>query len=1031
MFRLAKFSLANRALVALITLVIAAFGVFSITQLKQELIPSIEVPQSQIITPMAGASPEVVDERISVPISTALRDLPEVDSVVATSSSGLSSISVAFAYGTDSEESKQAVEDALSSLEASLPEDADPQVLALSTAALPIMFLTAGSEELALPELTQAVEDTVVPALEGIEGVGSATVSGAETERIVITPDAAAMAAAGIDPTSIASALEANGVTLPLGSISEDGTLRPVQGGEALTTLDALRTIPLASATGNVVALSDVADVSTVTEEQTSITRANGTEALSVLITGSQDADVVGVSHAIQDALDDVAEELPDVDLAIIFDQAPFIEESIQHLATEGLLGLIFAIVVILVFLLSVRSTLVTAISIPLSVLVTFIGLNLGGYSLNMLTLGALTIAIGRVVDDSIVVIENIKRHLSYGEPKQQAILTGVREVAGAITSSTLTTVAVFLPIALVGGLVGELFAPFALTVTIAMLSSLLVALTIVPVLSYWFLKQPASTVSAEQTRNLAEEKERRGRLQRAYLPILRSSQKHPFVTLAASVLILVLTVGSVPFLKIDFLGSTGQNTLQLTQTFPDGTDLESVVDGAEKVEDALDEIDGIEDVMVTAGTGDGLLALAGGSGVAATFIINTAPDADQDALTEQVRGAIAEIDDAGEIAVTDAAAAGGLGGTVDVQVTAQDEGALADAADEVYSALEDTADTTDVSTNAAEAQPIVQVSVDRDAALRRGLTEVQVLGVVGNALSPQAVGSLTLDGKDLSIYVDGAERPADVSALREILLPSATGVVPLSEIATVEEENVAAQVIREDGDQVTTISLTPAEGELGAVTTAVEDTLADLELPEGATAEIGGLAQTQTDSFQQLGIAMLVAIAIIYLLLVAALRSLIQPLILLVSIPFAATGAIALLLISGRPLGISALIGMLMLIGIVVTNAIVLIDLINQYRAQGKSVRDAVFDGARQRLRPILMTALATIFALTPMALGVTGSGGFISQDLAVVVIGGLVSSTLLTLILVPALYLLIEGRRSDRRTRGDREPAVQEAGL
>ncbi|MHA7241324.1 efflux RND transporter permease subunit [Arthrobacter sp. TMS1-12-1] len=1019
MFRLADISLANRALVALITIVIAAFGVFSMTQLKQELIPSIEVPQSQIITPVPGASPEVIDQRVGVPLSTALSGVEGVDSVISTSSSGLSSISVSFTFGTAAADSKRLVEDAIATLDGTLPEGADPQVVSLSTASLPIMFITAGSDGVGLPELTTTIEEAVVPEIERIEGVGSATVSGAETQRVVITPDAADLATDGITPTAITDALEANGVTLPLGSISDDGTLRPVQGGENIMALETLGQIPLASTTrpGTVVSLSDIAEVSLVAEEQTSITRANGAEALSILITGSQDADIVGVSHAITEALDGLRGELGNIDLTVIFDQAPFIEESIEHLAVEGLLGLVFAIIVILVFLLSVRSTLVTAISIPLSVLVTFIGLNLGGYSLNMLTLGALTIAIGRVVDDSIVVIENIKRHLSYGEEKQKAILVGVREVAGAITSSTLTTVAVFLPIALVGGLVGELFAPFALTVTIAMLSSLLVALTIVPVLSYWFLKQPQVLGSTDATREAAEDKERRGWLQRVYVPVLGSTQRHPVITLTASVLLLVLTVGLVPLLKVDFLGSTGQNSLSLAQTFPDGTDLESVVVGAEKVEDVLADIDGVQDVLVTAGNSGGLLALTGAGGVTASFIVNTSPDTDQAVVQEDVRAAVAGIEDAGEIALTTASAPGGLGGTVDVQVTAQDEATLAEAADAVYSALQNTPEATDVATNATPAQPILQVTVDRVAALTRGLTEVQVLGIVGNALSPQAVGSVTLDEKDISIYIDSATPPADLDELRQLPLPTAEGPTPLTDIATVEEVIVPAQIIRDSGEQVTTISIAPAEGELGAVSTAVEDSLAQLQLPEGARAEIGGLAETQTESFQQLGIAMLVAVAIIFLLLVGTLRSLRQPLILLVSIPFAATGAIVLLLVTGRPLGISALIGMLMLIGIVVTNAIVLIDLINQYRKQGMDVQSAVSDGARQRLRPIVMTALATIFALTPMALGVTGSSGFISQDLAIVVIGGLFSSTLLTLILVPSLYLLIEGRPPKRK--------------
>lgn len=1028
MFRLARFSLANRTLVALITILIAGFGVFSMTQLKQELIPSISLPQTTVVTMVPGASPEVMDEQVSVPISRAVADLEDVEQVVATSSSSVSMVSIAYTYGADAAEFRASVEQALRSLAGTLPSDADPQLISGSTADIPVIFMTASSPGDDLATLSSMLADTVAPRLESISGVRSVAVSGGATERLVITPDQAALAANGLSPQALAQALEASGMTLPLGSLTEDGTSLPVQGGSAVDSLDAIRELPLASQTqpGTVITVGDLAQVELVTEAQTSLTRMDGEEALSISITPNQNADIVAISHAAGKAIAELEEEFPGLTLTVVFDQAPFIEESIEHLAIEGLLGLLFAIVVILVFLLSLRSTIVTAISIPLSVLVTFIGLNLGGHSLNMLTLGALTIAIGRVVDDSIVVIENIKRHLSYGEEKTHAILTGVREVAGAITSSTLTTVAVFLPIALVGGMVGELFAPFALTVTIAMLSSLLVALTIVPVLSYWFLRTPKEVATPQEIRASAEEKEHRSWLQRGYKPILRGTQRHPVITIVSSVLLLVITVSLVPLLKVDFLGNTGQNMIMATQTFPAGSDLGTVSDGARDVEDALLGIDGVEDVMLMAGSGGGgegdFSAMLGGGGGTATFIVNTDPKADQSALRDEVRDRLAELDGPGEVSLMDSAAMGGFGGSVDVLVTGANDTDLAEAAQSVHGALRDTPNVTEVSSDLAPAQPITQITVDRRVALEHGLTEIQLLGMVGSILSPQSIGSVTIDNEEYRIFLDGAEPPQTIAELRELQIPTAMGMMPLADLAAVEKVTVATSVTRQDGDLVATISLTPAEGELGAVTAEAQERLDGLELPAGTSATLGGLAQTQQESFSQLGLAMLVAIAIVFLLLVATFRSLAQPLILLVSIPFAATGAILLLLITGKPLGISALIGMLMLIGIVVTNAIVLIDLVNQYRKQGQSLRDAVFNGARQRLRPILMTALATIFALIPMAIGVTGSSGFISQDLAIVVIGGLISSTALTLILVPVLYLLFEGGRERRRAKKNR---------
>ncbi|MGP5078844.1 efflux RND transporter permease subunit [Brachybacterium alimentarium] len=1022
MFRLARFSLANRLLVALLTLFIAGFGLFSMTELKQELIPAIELPQTTVVTPVPGASPEVLDEQVSEPISRAVADLDGVEDVVATSSANMSMVSISFEYGTDVDEFNSSVEDAIDGL-SSLPPDAEPTVTAGSTSDMPVIFMTASSGEQSSAELSAALTDTVVPRLESIDGVRAADISGGAVQRVEITPDDAALAQHGLSQQDISQALEDNGTTLPMGTITEDGAALPVDGGTPIDSLDDLRALPLASQTepGTVVSIGDVADLDLVTQEPTSITRMNGEEALSVSITAAPDADVVVVSHAVGEAIDDLGEEVSGLDLTIVFDQAPFIEESIVGLATEGLLGLLFAVVVILLFLLSVRSTLVTAISIPLSVLVTFIGLNLGGYSLNMLTLGAMTIAIGRVVDDSIVVIENIKRHLAYGEQKVHAILTAVREVAGAITASTFTTVAVFVPIALVGGMVGELFAPFALTVAIAMLSSLLVALTIIPVLSYWFLKAPQDVQDVDAVRAEAEEKEHRSWLQRGYKPVLRGTQKHPVVTVVASVLLLVVTGSLIPLLKVDFLGDTGQNMVMLTQTFESGADLETVSDGAEDVEDALADVDGVEDIMLMAGSsggGDGdFSALLGGGGGTATFIVNTDPDADQVALQDDIRDRIAGLDGPGEVSLLDAASMGGFGGSVDVQVSASEEADLEEAADTVLTALDGTPNVTSISSDLATDQPTIEVSVDRTAALEQGLTEMQLLGMVAGTLSPQSIGSVSIDGEDFKIYVEGAEAPDSLTDLREMPVPSASGVFPLSDLAEVEKVTVPESMTRQDGDLVATISLTPAEGELGDVTTSVEDQLDSLDLPSGTDAIIGGLAETQQESFEQLGLAMAVAVVIVLMLLIITFRSIMQPLILLVSIPFAATGAIGLLLITGKPLGISALIGMLMLIGIVVTNAIVLIDLINQYRVQGQSLQDAIFNGARQRLRPILMTATATIFALIPMGIGVTGSSGFISQDLAIVVIGGLISSTLLTLILVPVLYQLFEQGKERRR--------------
>jgi HAE1 family hydrophobic/amphiphilic exporter-1 len=679
----------------------------------------------------------------------------------------------------------------------------------------------------------------------------------------------------------------------------------------------------------------------------------------------------------------------------------------------------------------SVRATLVTAISIPTSVLITFIGIQAFGFSLNILTLGALTIAIGRVVDDSIVVIENIKRHYVGDADKRASILRAVREVAMAITSSTITTVAVFLPIAFVGDITGELFRPFALTVTIAMTASLLVALTIVPVLAYWFLRPGKALLDAEGRQIDPEAWDAPpSRLQRSYLPILRWTLRHSWVTLSLAVLVLVGTIAAVPFMKTNFLGDSGQNTFTITQEIGPAPSLAAEDAAAQQVESALQGIDGIQTVQVSIGSSGSALRDAfrgGGSGI--TYSVTTDPSADQVKLRADVEAALANLDNAGTITV--AASGGGFGSSdITIDVTAPDSNTLKTATDAVVTAVSGADGIGQVSSNLSASLPYIAVTVDRDKAAALGLSEVAVGAIVSNTMQPQGIGNVEIGDTKLTVYLASSSIPATVDELKGLPIPSATGPIPLSQVATVEQSQGPTSITTQDGKRTATVTATPSTDNLQTASAAVSTALKTADLPASASASVGGVVSQQSDAFGQLGLALLAAILIVYIVMVATFKSLRQPLLLLVSVPFAATGAILLQIITGVPLGVASLIGVLMLIGIVVTNAIVLVDLVNQYRGRGLSAHDATIAGGGRRLRPILMTALATIFALTPMALGVTGHGGFISQPLAIVVIGGLISSTVLTLLVLPTLYNLVEGAKERRAARrGEKTDAVTPA--
>ncbi|GHB37514.1 hydrogenase expression protein [Streptomyces cirratus] len=1014
---LSRFSLAQRALIGLMSIVALLFGAMAIPQLKQQLLPSIELPMVSVLAPYEGASPDVVEKQVIEPIEATLKGVDGITGITSTASEGNALIMAQFDYGDSG--TKQLVADvqqAVNRARVRLPADVDPQVVAGSTDDMPTVVLaaTSGKDQQALAD---QLESSVVPVLSDIAGVGRVTVDGVQKLQVTVTPDPAKLTAAGLDGASLAKGLQAGGASVPAGSFDEQGKNRTVRVGAGYTSLAQLEDLRLSAGPGKpAVRLGDVATVRQEPAKAVSLTRTNGKPSLAVTVTMDKDGSAVAISDAVKEKLPELRSTLGSgAGLAVIMDQGPAVAKSISGLTTEGALGLVFAVLVILVFLASLRSTLVTAVSIPLSVVLALIVLWTRDLSLNMLTLGALTIAIGRVVDDSIVVLENIKRHLGYGEEREEAIVTAVREVAGAVTSSTLTTVAVFLPIGLVGGMIGQLFSSFSLTVTAALLASLLVSLTVVPVLSHWFLRAPKGTSQdPEKARRDAEEKEARSRLQRSYVRVLGFATRRRLTSVAIAAAVLVATFAMTPLLKTNFFDQGAQDTLTVKQTLEPGTSLAAADEASRKVEKVLASVDGVKDYQVTVGSSGFMAAFGGGTGTnQASYQVTLENADDADSVKEHIASGLAGLDGVGETRIL---AGGGFGSSnLSVVVKAGDPAVLAEAAGQVQAEMAKLKDVTDVQSDLSQSVPRISVTATPKTA-EAGLDQAALGAIVAQAVRGTPAGKAVLDDTERDIVIKSA-RPATTLAELQALPVGATA--RLGDIADVKMVPGPVAMTRIDGARAATVTARPVGENTGAVSSALQSGIKALDLPAGATASIGGVSQDQSEAFGSLGLAMLAAIAIVFMLLVATFRSLVQPLILLVSVPFAATGALGLLIVTGTPMGVPAMIGMLMLIGIVVTNAIVLIDLVNQYRRQGLGVVEAVIEGGRHRLRPILMTALATVFALLPMAFGVTGEGGFISQPLAVVVIGGLVSSTLLTLLLVPTLYTMVELFKDRRRDR------------
>ena len=744
---LARLSLANRGLVALIAIVITGFGVYAVPSLKQQLLPTLEFPAAFVVAPYPGASPEIVESQVTEPVENSLKGISGLKKVTSTSREGAATLQVQYEFGTNVDDVVSKMQSAINRIRTQLPTGVDPQVIAGSTDDLPAVVLAAsgGGDERALAD---KLTSTVVPELEALDGVRTVQLTGTRNPIVVITPNPAKLAAARVQPTAIGPVLQANGVAIPAGAVTEAGKSLAVQIGSRIASVDDLRGLYLAPTGGGApVRLGDLATVDEQLAPATSFTRTNGKESLGIAVTAAPDGNAVTISHDIQDKLA-ALRSASGADLTVVFDQAPFVEKSIDSLSTEGLLGLVMAVLVILVFLLSVRSTLVTAVSIPLSVVVALIALWIGDYSLNLLTLGALTIAVGRVVDDSIVVLENIKRHLGYGEAKRTAILNGVREVAGAVTASTLTTVAVFAPIALVGGFVGQLFAPFAITVTVALLASLFVSLTVIPVLAYWFLRRAGDTEDEAAVRRAAEEKELRSPLQRSYLPVVRFATTRRWTTVVIGLVVLLGTFALATKLKTNFLDDSGQDTISMSQKMPIGTGLAATDAAAKKVEAVLAATKDVKTYQVTAG-GTGSPWEGGASNTKASYNIALKSDADTAEVKDELRTKLDGLTDIGEISF---GAGGATGNTLEVVVHAADPTVLTQATERVRAAMAETPQVADVKTSLAESTPRIDIAVDRAAAARFGLSEVAIGQIVAQSFRGSPLGKVTLDGRQLDV---------------------------------------------------------------------------------------------------------------------------------------------------------------------------------------------------------------------------------------------------------------------------------------
>ncbi|KUF25317.1 efflux RND transporter permease subunit [Bacillus sp. G1(2015b)] len=1051
-----NFVLKNKFAVWLMTIIVTVAGLYAGLNMKQESIPNINTPVITVSTTYPGATPDEVSDKVTDPIEKSIQNLNGVSVVTSNSFENASSIQIEYDYSKDMDEAKKEIEDAISNID--FPENAEkPKIARFSINAIPILALSVSGDKESLQDLTQKVENDLVPSLQGLDGVSSVEASGQQIKEVEFSFKEKKLKEYGLDEETVQNMIKGSDVNVPLGlytfgnkqkSVVVDGNILSVkdlknmripvtpsagggagsagagapsssagaqgaeqQAGSASQQQAAAQQQTGAASSQSVelptIKLSEIADIKVVKEAE-SISRTNGKDSIGLQIVKGSDANTVSVAEEVTKELEKFKKDNKGIKVSTTYDQAEPIKESVSTMLNKAIIGAIFAIIIILLFLRDIKSTLISVISIPLSLLIAVLLLNQLDITLNIMTLGAMTVAIGRVVDDSIVVIENIYRRMALkDEPlKGKALVReATKEMFIPIMSSTIVTIAVFLPLALVGGMIGELFIPFALTIVFALLASLLVAITIVPMMAHTLFKKnlygTAKKVKEHKPSKLAG----------GYRRVLNWTLNHKWITSGIAILMLVGSLFLAPLVGVSFLPQEAEKTAMVTYTPEPGQTREQAIDETKKAEEYLMKRDHVNTVQYSLGSSNAMTASVGGNSNGALFFVQYDEDTPNfDKEKDRVVKALQDKASKGEWKSQDFSSAG-ASNTVTYYVYGDKASDIEGTVKDVENILKDEKNLKNVSTSLSEKYDEYTFNADQEKLAKLGLTASQIAQAIAPQNSETTLTKVTEDGKELDVKLqtekDEYKNKKDLEN-KKITTPTGQEV-RIGDVVKVKDGTTANTVTKRDGKIYAEVSGDMTTDDVSSVTQDVQKKVDKLDLKSGVTIDTGGVSADIQESFTQLGLAMLAAIAIVYLVLVITFGGGLAPFAILFSLPFTVIGALAGLFIAKETISLNAMIGLLMLIGIVVTNAIVLIDRVIHKEQEGLSTREALLEAGATRLRPILMTALATIGALLPLALGFEGGSQIVSKGLGVTVIGGLTSSTLLTLVIVPIVYEML----------------------
>lgn len=1000
----------HHVMTILLYILVVVFGFYSFQNLPLALMPSMEVPAAVVYATYPGAGPEDIEQQVTKKLEGAVAGLSGLDTLQSTSSENMAMLVIRFTNDTDMDQAMTDLRDKVAQVKSQLPDDAsDPTVMSIDIDSMPVVSVALRGNDLA--SLQSIAEDEIQPALERLDGVASVDISGGYEQEIAVHTDASRLKGYNLTISSIGQQLGADNIAIPGGDLDNGSQTLAVRTDGEYSSIDDVKNALISLPAGGTVRLSQIADVSMQPKDQDAISKVDGEECIILSVNKQSGSNTAQIAELAKAEFDSLLKSNDSLQWNIVMDQSDYINMTVDNAIQNIWMGVLFAAIVLFLFLRDFGATMAVTIAMPCCILFTFLIMNVLGITLNMMSLGGITLGVGMIVDNSIVVLENIFTYRADGYDRLEACTKGTGEVIGAVIASTLTTVAVFLPIALSGGMAGMMFKEFCITIVALLLSSLIISITLVPLLCYFLLggtKQQSIKPQGSGATPITEKP-----LSRAYRSSLNFLITHRWAGVALTVVICIVSVLSVSQAGMELIPEMDEGEVSVTVSMPNGSTMEDTAAIEDRIAAiAVDTIPELEQIYYSTGSSTSIMSSSSGASVTISLVDLDQRDRSSADIAKQLRHDLQDIAGCELTVSTSSTMSMSTDSDISVELTGDDYDQLAETADDLANQISALPDAINVESSAGEQTPRVAVKINRENASRFGLNAATIGGLVRGELTGSTATTLRMNGEEYDVTVAGDEDVAtSLDALRSMQIPTMTGgTVPLSMVADVYTELSPQSIVRKNQKETVTITGESESGDSNAIKVAVDDIVAKYELPDGVEVGEGDTAASQiAETTGTLMLALAVAILLVYFILATQFNSFSLPIAIMLILPIGLLGSMILLWPTGNHVSMVALLGVIILAGTVVNSSIVLIDYTLQRRQRGEDKNTAILNACPRRVRPVLMTAMTTILGLVPMVCS-SGEGSEMMKPMGVVMMTGMVISTIATLFITPVYYSLTD---------------------